>query len=102
MENRLLDIIKFFILISISFISFGPPVISKIANLEVMNLPFKFMSFDKDYNFEIESLHKIHNLKPLSVAIPTLENLQELLSSYKNKTNIEPSIRGRFKRIKER
>jgi len=78
-EKRLLLIIKYFLLLSFTFILVGPPVIKRYGNLNINGYFFHLKSKFYPSNFEAESLYKTKRFQNNVKTVPSIDAILALI-----------------------
>jgi len=91
-EKWLLQKFKAIIYICLTFIYFGPPIISKVGNININDHFFSSKAFKGPSNIEAESLRKSGRAQRKIVYVPSIKIINKLLDMNNSKIDlISPS-----------
>ena len=78
-EKKLLEAFKSIILFFLTFTFFGPPIISKIGNVNINDYFFKLNAFMSPPNIEAESLQESKRIQIKKVYVPSIKIINKLM-----------------------
>ncbi len=88
-EKRLLEIFKSIILLFVTSTCFGPPIVSKIGNLNINDYFYTPKNFMSPPNIEVESLQKHERTLSKKVYVPSIIIINKLMEMDKKKIELK-------------
>jgi hypothetical protein len=87
-EKILLQAFKSIFLLFLSFICFGPPIISKIGNITINDYFFSSMVLRGPSNIEAESLRESERMQSKIVYVPSIKIINKLMAMDNTKIDL--------------
>jgi len=101
-EKVLLKAFKSIILLFLTSACFGPPIISKIGNLNINDYFYSSKVFMSLPNIEAESLHESEQIQSKKVYVPSIKIINKLLYMNNSKVDLNsPSFENEENNDKE-